>query len=161
MNVGFGAEFRREEFEITAGEPASYEVGPFADLASARTVPGRLAASGGSWSRNDSAVYVDVDAEVTERWNIDLAGRFEDYSTFGSTTNGKLSTRFTVTDWLNLRCGGEHRFPCADAGPGEPREHESVSRRAHRYGAHSRPAATDQRGGRALRRNRAEARDLA
>jgi iron complex outermembrane receptor protein len=104
VNVGFGAELRREEFEITAGEPGSYEVGPLADLASGSNgFPGASPLQAGSWSRNNRAVYVDVDADLTSRWNIDVAGRFEDYSTFGSTTNGKLSTRFTLTDWLNVR----------------------------------------------------------
>jgi iron complex outermembrane receptor protein len=104
VNVGFGAEFRREEFEITAGEPASYEVGPLQDLASGSNgFPGASPLQAGNWSRNNSAVYVDIDADVTDRWNVAVAGRFEDYDTFGSTTNGKLSTRFIATDWLNLR----------------------------------------------------------
>jgi iron complex outermembrane receptor protein len=45
---------------------------------------------------------VDIDADVTDRWNVAVAGRFEDTNSLSS-TNGKLSTRFIATDWLNLR----------------------------------------------------------
>jgi len=117
VNIGFGAEYRREEFEIGAGEPAAYEVGPFSDLASGSNgFPGASPLQAGAWSRTNSAFYVDVDADVTDRWNVAIAGRFEDYSTFGSTTNGKLSTRFTVTDWLNLRAAASTGFRAPTPG---------------------------------------------
>jgi iron complex outermembrane receptor protein len=117
VNIGFGAEHRREEFEIAAGEPASYEVGPLADLASGSNgFPGASPLQAGRWSRTNSAFYIDLDADITERWNVAAAGRFEDYSTFGSTTNGKLSTRYSLTDWLNVRAAVSTGFRAPTPG---------------------------------------------
>jgi iron complex outermembrane receptor protein len=117
VNLGFGAEVRREEFHIRAGEPASWEVGPFSDLASGSNgFPGASPLQAGTWSRDNHAVYIDADVDVTPRWNLNAAGRFEDYSTFGSTTNGKLSTRYTVTDWLNLRAAISSGFRAPTPG---------------------------------------------
>lgn len=117
VNIGFGAEFRREEFRITAGEPASYEVGPLRDLPSGSNgFPGASDLQAGTWSRDNYALYVDVDAALTERWNVAVAGRFEDFSTFGLTANGKLSTRFTVTDWLSLRAAASTGFRAPTPG---------------------------------------------
>jgi iron complex outermembrane receptor protein len=46
---------------------------------------------------------VDFDAEVNDRWNVGLAGRFENYSDFGSDFNVKAATNFRVIDALSLR----------------------------------------------------------
>jgi iron complex outermembrane recepter protein len=104
VNVAFGAEHRREEFRVNAGEEASYVVGPLRDLAPASNgFPGASPAQAGTWSIRSNAAYVDVDVDVNPRWNVGLAGRFEDYSSFGSTTNGKLSSRFKVVESFHLR----------------------------------------------------------
>lgn len=117
VNVAFGAEWRREQFGIQAGEPASYEIGPLRDLSPASNgFPGASPQQAGEWSRDNYAVYVDIDAELTERWNVGLAGRFEDYDTFGSTTNGKLSTRFKVTDAVSLRAAASTGFHAPTPG---------------------------------------------
>lgn len=104
VNVGFGAEYRREEFSIYAGEAASWELGPLKDLSpAANGFPGAHPASAGSWASHNTAAYVDVDVDVTDRFNVGVAGRFEDYSLFGSTTNGKISARFAFTDAFAVR----------------------------------------------------------
>jgi iron complex outermembrane recepter protein len=104
INVGFGAEWRKEEFSIYAGEEASWVLGPLRDLSpAANGFPGAHPATAGSWSSHNSAAYVDVDVDLTERFNIGVAGRFEDYSLFGSTTNGKLAARFAFNDAIAIR----------------------------------------------------------
>ncbi|HTU68604.1 MAG TPA: TonB-dependent receptor [Steroidobacteraceae bacterium] len=104
INIGFGAEYRREEFSIYAGEEASWVLGPLRDLSpAANGFPGAHPATAGSWASHNSAAYVDVDVDVTDRFNVGVAGRFEDYSLFGSTTNGKLSARFAFNDAVALR----------------------------------------------------------
>lgn len=104
VNVAFGAEYRREEFEISPGDPESYVVGPLRDLASGSNgFPGASPNQAGTWSNTNGAAYVDLDIDVTARWNVGAAGRFEDYSSFGSTTDGKISSRFKLTDGLNIR----------------------------------------------------------
>src|SRR6267154_566387 len=49
------------------------------------------------------AAYVDVEADVTRQLTLGVAGRYEDYASFGSTTLGKFQARFKATDWLSLR----------------------------------------------------------
>jgi iron complex outermembrane receptor protein len=104
VNVGFGAEYRREEFSIFAGEEASWVLGPLRDLSpAANGFPGAHPATAGSWSSYNTAAYVDLDVDLTERFNVGVAGRYEDYSLFGSTTNGKLAARFAFTEAFSLR----------------------------------------------------------
>ncbi len=104
INVGFGAEFRREQFRIRAGQYESWAVGPLKDLSpAANGFAGAHPATAGEWASHDTAAYVDFDVDLTERLNVDLAGRVEDYSLFGSTTNGKLAARFAFTDAIALR----------------------------------------------------------
>jgi iron complex outermembrane receptor protein len=117
VNVAFGAEYRREQFGIQAGEPASYEVGPLRDLSpAANGFPGASPQQAGSWTRSNYALYVDLDADVTARWNVGLAARLEDYDTFGSTADGKLSTRFKLSDALNLRAAVSTGFHAPTPG---------------------------------------------
>ncbi len=104
VNVGFGLEYRREEFSIYAGEEASWILGPLRDLSpAANGFPGAHPATAGSWSSHNTAAYVDFDVDLTERLNIGVAGRYEDYSLFGSTTNGKLAARFAFNDAVSVR----------------------------------------------------------
>jgi iron complex outermembrane receptor protein len=49
------------------------------------------------------AGYVDLEADLTTRFLVALAGRYENYSDFGSTTNGKVSSRFTMAPGYVLR----------------------------------------------------------
>ena len=54
-------------------------------------------------SRSNVSFYVDGEFEFTDRFLVAAAARFEDYSDFGSTLNGKLAARYKVTDDVNLR----------------------------------------------------------
>lgn len=104
VNVAFGLEYRREEFRINAGEYASWAVGPLRDLSpAANGFPGAHPATAGTWDSYNTAAYVDFDVNLTDRLNVGVAGRFEDYSLFGTTTNGKLAARFALTNAVSLR----------------------------------------------------------
>ncbi|MEM8501495.1 MAG: TonB-dependent receptor, partial [Pseudomonadota bacterium] len=54
-------------------------------------------------SRNNYAAYVDVEHDVSDAWLMQYALRFEDFSDFGSTVNGKVATRYSLNDTTNLR----------------------------------------------------------
>jgi iron complex outermembrane receptor protein len=54
-------------------------------------------------SRSNVSFYVDGEFDITDRFLLAAAARFEDYSDFGSTLNGKLAARYKVTDDVNLR----------------------------------------------------------
>ncbi|WP_420138670.1 TonB-dependent receptor plug domain-containing protein [Sphingomonas sp.] len=108
LNVAFGIEGRREGFKITPGELASYGYPEGAD-------PSKVGAPGaqgfGGFSplnaiekhRENGSAYVDLEAQVTNKLLVGLAGRVEDYSDFGWTGNGKLSVRYDFTPWFALR----------------------------------------------------------
>ena len=107
LNVAFGVEGRREGFKIGAGEPASY--GYPSTGAIAGQAPGAQGFGGFSplnvigKHRENGSAYVDLEAQVTDKFLVGIAGRAEDYSDFGWTGNGKLSLRYDVTPWFALR----------------------------------------------------------
>ncbi|NJR78447.1 TonB-dependent receptor plug domain-containing protein [Sphingomonas corticis] len=101
LNVAFGLEGRREGYKIEAGEAASQPVSGIS--AGAQGFPGLSTANELERSRRNGSAYVDVEAQLTDAILLGLAGRYEDYSDFGSTANGKASLRFDLTDWLALR----------------------------------------------------------
>ena len=106
LNVAAGFEWRNEEFEITVGDQASFEIGPLAEqgfTAASNGFSGFSPLAGGNWDRSNIALYIDLETDITERWLLALAGRWEDFDDFGSTANGKIATHITVTDWLGLR----------------------------------------------------------
>jgi iron complex outermembrane receptor protein len=127
VSVAAGLEWRDENYQQLLGDAASYASGPYAYQPLYTCIAGActpaLNSSGQQISATQStasngyggisaavdagevsyAGYVDVEADVTKQWTVGVAGRFEDYASFGSTTLGKLQTRFKVTDWLALR----------------------------------------------------------
>ena len=124
MTLSFGAEWRREEYQLTAGEPDSYRAGPVRVGANspfitgtgatafaapgAQVFPGFQPAIGGvdvttPNSRENVSLYAELDTDITSGFNVQVAGRFEDYSDFGSTLNGKVASRLELIDGLALR----------------------------------------------------------
>jgi iron complex outermembrane receptor protein len=106
LNIAFGAEFREETYGVDAGDPASYAIGPGAAAGLAGNsngAPGFGPDNAGRWSQRSHAVYVDVEAPLSARWNVGAAARYERFSSFGGTLDGKLSTRFEITPSFALR----------------------------------------------------------
>jgi len=100
LNLAVGAELRREEFGTRAGDAASYAAGPFTDFdPGAQAGPGLTPADEANTHRTVGSAYVDLSASITDDFFVDLAGRFEDHSDFGSAVAGKLSA------WLHLAPG--------------------------------------------------------
>lgn len=116
LNIAVGAEYRREGYEIQAGEEASYAQGTFGPggavtdpvngpfgSAGSQVFPGFTPESASDNSRHNVSLYVDLEAYITDNWNLSVAARYEDYSDFGDTLNGKIATRYTLTEDLALR----------------------------------------------------------
>ena len=121
LSFAIGAEYRLDEFEISAGDEAAYtniqatgdDGEPvFDENGNPVYQSDRLFAQGALYfsdaaqvdeDRHSYAFYVDLDADITQRWNVTLAGRYEDYSDFGSTSNGKVATRYTFSDSFSVR----------------------------------------------------------
>ncbi len=112
--VAVGAEYRKDEFTIGVGEPASYILGgyvapPGTPLAGQLTAGGSQGVSGfppfaaGTFERDNKSVYVNVEQALTDNFEISLAGRYESYSDFGETTTGKISARWEPMDGVAVR----------------------------------------------------------
>lgn len=101
LNLAYGAEWRQEAFTANAGERNSYIDATGQEGAG---VDGRISPSdAGRFSRNNFALYADVEHDITDRLLIQYAARYENYSDFGSTVNGKVAGRYRVTDNFALR----------------------------------------------------------
>lgn len=123
LNIAFGSEFRYEKFNINKGEEASYASYDINGNVVTASTPESLYVTnpdtgnvrpGGSQgfpgysenvgkSRNNFAAYIDSELDVTKNWMISGAVRFENYSDFGSTLNGKFATRYAITPQFALR----------------------------------------------------------
>ena len=115
LRVGVGAEFRYDQYQIEEGEENSYSDGgvrvldangnPTTRIAAigAQVFPGFRPTDATDESRNNYAVYLDVESDITRQLLIGVAGRFEDYNDFGSTTTGKVVARFSPVQRFALR----------------------------------------------------------
>ncbi|MCY3795146.1 MAG: TonB-dependent receptor, partial [Gammaproteobacteria bacterium] len=106
LNIAGGFEWREEEFKISTGERASWEIGPYQQYGfgtGSNGFGGFNPASSGTWDRANIATYLDMEVNATESWRIGGALRWEDFDGFGSTTNFKFATHLQVTDTLALR----------------------------------------------------------
>ncbi len=137
LSFAFGGEYRHEIYQITPGDPQSYQTGPFfqaartttagnctalggvfptgAGAAGLCTFPGRAAAAGAQGfgglpasartnvDRDSFAGYVEFDADLFTGLTATAAGRYEHYSDFGDTLNGKLALRYEFTREFAIR----------------------------------------------------------
>lgn len=106
VNLAFGSEYRRETYEQSEGEKASWFPGDLStagrDIGSSGR-EGFTPASTGFWDRNNLGIYAELEADITEEFLVTVAGRFEDYSDFGSDFSYKLATRYKIADNFALR----------------------------------------------------------
>ncbi len=115
LHTAWGLEFRDESYTIDHGDTASYEIGPYhvfdangnqtstPGAPGAQAYPGFTPQDAGTHSRNNVAGYVDLSNDITTQLYLDVAGRYEHYSDFGSTTTGKASARFEPVKGYALR----------------------------------------------------------
>ena len=106
LNVAFNAQARKDNFKVSRGDLAAYQVGPLA--LSGRTAgsngrPGYAPADENDLSRTNVAAFVDVEADITDAFLVTTALRYENYSDFGGNLSGKLAARYKLTDALAIR----------------------------------------------------------
>jgi iron complex outermembrane recepter protein len=102
--VAWGLEYRREQFSIEAGDPASYAgVG-------AEVYPGYTPKDSGTHSRHSQAAYLDLESDVTDRLSTELAVRHEDYSDFGGTTSAEAAARYALDHAVAVRATASDGF---------------------------------------------------
>ncbi|OYX05914.1 MAG: TonB-dependent receptor [Caulobacter vibrioides] len=118
-NLALGLEAREETYEIKAGERFSWDVGPGAATglpSGSNGFPGYAPSQAGAWDQTSYAGYVDLELPLTDRFDVNLAIRHEDFSEFGQTTDGKLAARFEVTPNFALRGAVSSGFRAPTAG---------------------------------------------
>lgn len=128
VNLAAGLEWRREAYEIVAGDEDSYRIGPYAQFLDAITgevanlpvgsngFQGFRPTDAGRFTRENYAVYADVDADLTSRLSAGVAARFEDFSDFGSTFNWKGVMRFELNKRAALRASVNTGFRAPTGG---------------------------------------------
>ncbi len=130
FNIAFGGEARFENFKITNGEESSWalydingniqtSVDPlltptdfFGNIrpAGSQVFPGFRPRNAINKGRNSMALYVDTELDVTDKWLVSTALRYENYSDFGSTFNYKIATRYKITENFNFRAAHSTGF---------------------------------------------------
>ena len=125
VTLSWGAEHRKETYGQSEGDPQSYGAGPFAApqniyvqtspgvYSFVRTVAGRSpGASGyggtsptyaGEWSQKNWGLYAGAEVDVTEALSVGIAGRYEDYNTFGGNFVYKANGIYKVSPQLSVR----------------------------------------------------------
>ena len=125
LHLAAGFEWRKESFDITAGDPASRQLGPLTrpspayprgqGFASSSNGFGGFTASS-SHSEDNVAYYLELEADVTANVTAQAAVRWEDYSTFGSTFNYKLGGAWLLSDRVSVRGTWSTGFRAPTAG---------------------------------------------
>jgi iron complex outermembrane receptor protein len=119
VNLAGGLEWHEESYEVVAGDVASYTAGPLTSQGfgiGSNGFPGFKPNDAGVSTRRNIAAYIDVESQVTEALLLGGALRFEDYDSFGSTTNYKISAQFHMTDELSLRSSISSGFRAPTVG---------------------------------------------
>lgn len=123
FNFAFGLEYRTENFQIFAGEEGSYAVydtnlvvitnpaiqQPNVDSngdqlpGGSQGFPGYSPGNVVDRNRTNLGAYADAELNITDKFLVGAAVRYENYSDFGETFNAKLATRYKITDKFALR----------------------------------------------------------
>lgn len=112
LNTAFGAEYRIDGYDVRAGEEASYSNYNLKSgvAAGSQVYAGFLPQNAISKTRSSFAIYSDNELDITKKWLLAGALRFENYSDFGSTLNWKLATRYSLNNWLSVRASASTGF---------------------------------------------------
>ena len=106
VHLAWGLEYRLDSYRIEAGEEYSYldydgpGVGGGGGI---QVFPGFKPSNEVDETRNAFSLYVDTEIYLSDILLVSPAVRFENYSDFGSTVNGKVATKLDLTAEFALR----------------------------------------------------------
>ena len=110
LHLAFGFEYHMEEYEHALGGENSRFIDDALDLAGqgfgtgSNGFTGFRPDSAGVFTRNNYALYMDLEAEVVASLRLGLAGRYEHFDgDIGESVNGKASVHWQPLDALALR----------------------------------------------------------
>ena len=130
LSVAYGLEFREEQFTVVSGNKESWEIGPYFNQGAgigSNGFGGFNPDMAGVWDRSNVALYLDLEGDLTENLLVGLAARYEDFDTFGTTSNFKLSGLYSVNDDLSLRFTTSTGFRAPTPGQGNISNISTVS----------------------------------
>ncbi len=115
ISTSFGYEFRTENYIINAGEEGSYANGGYingtvAGSAGVQVFPGFQPQNALDKVRNNVGMYADIDFDITEKFLINGAVRYESYSDFGDNVSWKVSSRYRLSDNYTIRAAASTGF---------------------------------------------------
>jgi iron complex outermembrane receptor protein len=114
INFAFGSQLRIDNFKLSEGDSLSYKIGPLA--ASNNKAPGSSGRPGiapadiANESRTNIGLFVDIESDITEKFLVAIAGRYENYSDFGGNVSGKLATRYNLAKNFAIRASINRGF---------------------------------------------------
>jgi len=97
LNLAFGAEAREEKYTVVAGEPSASVGGGSSGFRGITTD------DAGEFTRDNTAIYADVEHDISDAVLLQYAIRYENFSDFGPTTNAKVAFRYRASDAIALR----------------------------------------------------------
>ena len=97
VHLAFGAEWREETFTVVPGEPAAY----FG--AGSSGFKGFEPQNAGDFSRHNHALYAEIEQALPVGLLLQYAARYEDFTDFGDTVNGKIAARYEAGPGFALR----------------------------------------------------------
>lgn len=107
LNLAMGLEGRREGYQIKPGELASYGYpatgGILTASPGAQGFGGFAPINAVTKHRQNGSAYIDAEAQVTRKFQLDAALRGETYSDFGQVLTEKLSARYDFSHAFALR----------------------------------------------------------
>jgi len=104
LDIAFGAEYRYENYQLKAGDFASYT------LSGSQGFAGYRPENETNENRTNYALYLDAIYHFMDKLSLENALRYEDYSDFGDTTNIKLLLTYQVQEELFFRISGSTGF---------------------------------------------------
>ena len=122
VNLAAGIEYRRDGYEVVAGERASWVDGGVLNQAGGKAAPGSQVfpgfrpANAINTKRNSKAIYVDTEGDLLSQLRVGLAVRHENFSDFGNTTNEKLTLRWAPMKPLIFRAAVSSGFRAPSLG---------------------------------------------
>ncbi|GAB4345243.1 MAG: TonB-dependent receptor [Flammeovirgaceae bacterium] len=118
LNVAFGSEYRIDNYQIVAGEEASWKnygfvqevvngelviVDKLGKAGGAQGFPGFRPENEVNRSRSNVAGYIDTELDFSKKFMLGAAIRAERYSDFGNTLNGKLAFKASPSEKFSIR----------------------------------------------------------
>ncbi|QSX33276.1 TonB-dependent receptor [Shewanella avicenniae] len=109
--LAVGAAWRQNGYEIEAGEEASYANGGYQNKpAGSQGFGGFTPESEVDESRHNTAVYAELENQLSEAIYWSAALRYEDYSDFGDKISWKLAGRYDFNDNFAIRATANTGF---------------------------------------------------